>query len=84
MEQEVVRMVVPDDEQDEFRTFLGETNLVRIRQVYLTWKHNVLVKQKAEKQARFFSKDIPIVTPSIGRGKASDWRDVARGTRSVQ
>ena len=40
IEQEAIRLVVPEDEREAFAAHMQANNLVRIRQMYLTWKQS--------------------------------------------
>lgn len=79
-QQEAIRLIVPPEEWHAFEAYLSKGNLNETRQKYLTWKHNVKVKEAAQAK-KPVRKPLPI---PVGKGKASDWRDVATGTKRVQ
>lgn len=76
--------VVPKEDQIAFAAFYYNGLEARIRTTYLTWSMNGTVKQKAIEKAERERVARPPAPIPVGKGKASDWRDVAAGSKSVR
>lgn len=51
-QEEAIRLVVPTRDLDEFTYFVHNRNLVAVRQQYLTWKNNKVIKANPSRYGR--------------------------------